>query len=162
SFLFGDKGIAPTRPTALPRTIKHGLGLYSMRSSYDASASQVMFFGQTFSTYGHGTPEYGTFTLHKYGNLILQASNKKSGEGAFVGVPSSAPSRGSLFQNVLTLHRGATHPGLGIQKLGAAEPRFAKLGIMSVVKTTATLLGEALNRPGFDYVGYDTSHLFYS
>ncbi len=160
-FLMGDRGIEAVGPdTTLPRAIKHGLDLYTMRSGYDSAASQVLFFGQQTNTYGHGSMDYGSFTLHKHGNLILHAANGKSGDGAFVRVPSSAPSTGSLFRNVLTLHRGATHAGLGIQTYGKREPRFEKLGIMSSIKTAGVVTAESLNTHGFDYVSYDISDLY--
>jgi hypothetical protein len=126
-----------------------------MRSGYSASDSQVIFYAQEHRMYGHATPQYGTFSLHKFGNLILQPVNTKSGEGEI----GRGPEKGALFQNVLTLHKGPSDPGLGWNGRRADDPFFGPRGITQVGKA-GTIFAETLNADGFDYVGYDNSPMW--
>jgi hypothetical protein len=157
-FLFGDRGIPPISPaeSKLPLGLKHGLGLYSFKSSYnDPHATQVVFFAQPYNTYGHGTQNYGDFSLSRFGNLILQAANRKSGDGNL----STTPSAGSLFRNVLTLHRGASDATLSFNASGEVAPLLAAYGLNKIARV-GTVLADALNLGEFDYVSYDNSDAF--
>ncbi len=151
-FLFGDREVQPRSPTALeiPNAAEFGLGQHVMRSGYTSSDSQVIFYGQEHTMYGHDTPEYGTFTVHKFGNLILQAGNTKSGEG----VLARGPDKGAVFENILTLHKGDSDPGLGFTGGRQVDAFFGARGIKRIGKA-GTITAATLNGRGFDYVGYD-------
>lgn len=159
-FLFGDRGIAKISPAnaPLPLFTKHGLGLYAFRSGYDAEASQVLFFAQPLNTYGHGSPDYGTFSLHKYGNLIVQAGNGKSGEGA-ISRPQGFASAGTLLRNMLTLHKGSSDAGLTTNGSGEVEATFAEID-QTTFRTAGTVLAESLSGSDFGYVSYDLTPKF--
>jgi hypothetical protein len=154
-FLFGHRDIVPKSPSALeiPTSVELGLGQHVMRSGYTSAASQVIFYAQELTMYGHDSPEYGTFTLHKFGNLIVQAGNTKSGEGVLL-TGTAIPSRGSVFENVVSLHKGASDPGLGFPGGRQVDPFFGARGIRRIGKA-GTITASTLNGPGFDYVGYD-------
>ena len=151
-FLFGDREVQAKSPTAMeiPHTNEFGLGQHVMLSGYDASASQVIFYGQELTMYGHDTPEYGTFSVHKFGNLVLQAGNTKSGQG----VLTRGPNKGSVFENVVSLHKGASDPGLNFASGQKVDPFFGARGIKRI-GTAGTVTAAVLNGKGFDYVGYD-------
>jgi hypothetical protein len=151
-FLFGDREVQPRSPTAMeiPTAARFGLGQHVMRSGYTSSDSQVIFYGQEHTMYGHDTPEYGTFTVHKFGNLILQAGNTKSGEG----VLARGPDKGAVFENLLTLHKGESDPGLGFNGGRQVDTFFGSRGIKRIGKA-GTVMAATLNGRGFDYVGYD-------
>jgi len=153
-FLFGDREVQPKSPTAMeiPLAAEFGLGQHVMRSGYSASDSQVIFYAQQHAMYGHDTPEYGTFSLHKFGNLILQAGNTKSGEG----VLARGPSKGAVFENVVSLHKGASDPGLGFTGGREVDPLFGPRGI-NRIKKAGRVMAATLNGRGFDYIGYDNT-----
>lgn len=156
-FLFGDREVQPKSPTAMeiPHAAQFGLGQYVMRSGYTPSDSQVIFYAQQHAMYGHDTPEYGTFTLHKFGNLVLQAGNTKSGEG----VLSRGPSKGAVFENVVSLHKGASDPGLGFTGGRQADPFFGGRGIKRIGRA-GSVMAETINGRGFDYIGYDNTPMW--
>jgi hypothetical protein len=156
-FLFGDREVQPRSPTAMeiPNANEFGLGQHVMLSGYNNSDSQVIFYGQEHTMYGHDTPEYGTFTVHKFGNLILQAGNTKSGEG----VLSRGPEKGALFENLLTLHKGELDPGLGFTGGRQVDAFFGSRGIKRIGKA-GTVMAATLNGRGFDYIGYDNSPMW--
>ena len=156
-FLFGDRGIERQSPIEmkLAHSLRLGLGQYVLRSGYEPSASQVIFYAQEHRMYGHESQEYGTFSLHKFGNLILQAANTKSGEGDL----DRGPDKGALFENVVSLHKGASDPGLGFTPGRDVDPFFGARGINRVQKA-GTIVADAIGRGGFDYVGYDNSPMW--
>ena len=156
-FLFGDREVQPRSPTAMeiPTAAEFGLGQHVMRSGYTSADSQVIFYGQEPTMYGHDTPEYGTFSVHKFGNLILQAGNTKSGEG----VLARGPDKGAVFENLLTLHKGEADPGLGFTGGKQVDAFFGSRGIKRIGKA-GTVLAATLNGRGFDYVGYDNSPMW--
>jgi hypothetical protein len=151
-FLYGDREVQPRSPTVMevPTANEFGLGQHVMLSGYTSSDSQVIFYGQEHTMYGHDTPEYGTFTVHKFGNLILQAGNTKSGEG----VLARGPDKGALFENLLTLHKGESDPGLGFTGGRQVDAFFGSRGIKRIGKA-GTVIAATLNGRGFDYIGYD-------
>jgi hypothetical protein len=151
-FLFGDREVQPRSPTVMeiPAANEFGLGQHVMRSGYTASDSQVIFYGQELTMYGHDTPEYGTFSVHKFGNLILQAGNTKSGEGTLV----RGPDKGALFENLVTLHKGESDPGLGFTGGRKTDPFFGARGIKRIGQA-GTVYARTLNGRGFDYIGYE-------
>ncbi len=161
-FIFGDRGIKPLSPedVQLPSSLRHGLGLYTLRSGYGPDDSQVVFFAPRVGTYGHGSPDYGTFTLHKHGNLIVQAGNGKSGDGA-LSIPSGTPSLSPLVRNVLSLHKGATDHNLSMNGAGAYDPTLAAIGV-NELRGAGVVRAEHLNGSGFDYVSYDLNERFTS
>jgi hypothetical protein len=156
-FLFGDRELERRSPAdmKLPNAVELGLGQYVMRSGYSSSDSQVIFYAQEPRMYGHDTPQYGTFSLHKFGNLIIQALNTKSGEGTL----KRGPDKGALFENVVSLHKGQTDPGLGFTGGRQPDPFFADRGIRQIGKAGA-VIARTLNADGFDYVGYDNSPMW--
>ena len=156
-FLFGDRDVEPRSPTAMevPHAIEFGLGQHVMRSGFSPPDSQVIFYAQPFAMYGHDTPEYGTFTLHKFGNLVLQAGNTKSGEG----VLSRGPDKGAVFENVVSLHKGESDPGLGFTGGRTVEPFFGARGIKRI-GLAGRVMGATLNGRGFDYIGYDNTPMW--
>lgn len=156
-FLFGDRELAPRSPTAmkLPNAVEFGLGEYVMRSGYTSSDAQAIFYAQQFTMYGHDTPEYGTFSLHKFGNLIVQAGNTKSG----AGVLARGPDKGAVFENVVSLHKGSSDPGLGFTGGHEVDPLFGARGIQRIGKA-GTVMAATLNGGAFDYVGYDNSAMW--
>ncbi len=161
-FIFGDRGITPRTPddVQLPPSLRHGTGLYTLRSGYASTDTQIAFFAPPVDAYGHASPDYGSFTLHKHGNLIVHAGNGKSGEGA-LSIPSGAPSLSPLVRNVLSLHKGATDHNLGMNGAGSVEPRIGSFGHSSI-RGAGIVRAEQLNGSGFDYVSYDFSQRFIS
>lgn len=155
-FIFGSAEVQAKYPTDVGMTLdnRFGLGQFVFRSGWNADSSHVVFNGREHIMYGHHSPEYGTFSLHKFGNLIVQAANGKSGEGAFSGVPESAPATGMVFKNMLTLHKGPSDPGLGLVGAGEVDALFGARGIRSVSKG-GTIKGALIAHPGFAYVGYE-------
>jgi len=156
-FLFGDRDVEPRSPAdvQLPNAVELGLGEYVMRSGYDSSDSQAIFYAQGPRMYGHDSAQYGSFSLHKFGNLIVQGWNAKSGAGKL----ARGPDKGSLFVNVLSLHKGPTDPGLGYTGGREADPFFAARGIKRIGKAGA-VIASTLNGNGFDYVGYDDTPMW--
>ncbi len=156
-FLLGDREIEPRSPTdmKLPNAVEFGLGQYVLRSGYRSSDSQVIFYAQGPRLYGHASAEYGAFSLHKFGNLIIQGLNTKSGQGTL----KRGPDKGALFENVLSLHKGQTDPGLGFTGGRQVDPFFAARGIRHIGKAGA-VVARTLNGDGFDYVGYDNSPMW--
>ncbi len=156
-FLFGDRDIPASQSVdTLPLSLKHGLGVYSMKTNYlDPAATHVVFFAQPVNTYGHGTWQYGDFSLSKYGNLVVQAANRKSGDGNL----RTNPSAGSLFRNVLTVHRGENDPTLSVNGSGPPAPQLSRYGITRI-RRVGTVRAESLNSGGFDYISYDNSEAF--
>jgi hypothetical protein len=156
-FMFGDREIEARSPVdmKLPNAMRLGLGQYVMKSGYTRSDSHVAFFAQEHKMYGHDHPHYGTFSLHKFGNLIVHPGNSKSGEGEL----ERGPGKGALFQNVLTLHKGASDLNLGWDGRRVDDPVFGPRGITQVGKA-GTVFAETLGGRGFDYVGYDSSLLW--
>ena len=153
-FLFGDRELnaVPRSVPGLRRSSSLGLGLVGMKSGFGPDDTQVVMFAPEISTYGHDSPDYGTFTIFKHGNLVLQPANNKSGEGS-LSLPAGVVSRGALFQNVLTAHKGTEDHGLWYGGSAPADPVFKDLGRAA----TTTLL---LNGVDFDYVGYDNTPLW--
>jgi hypothetical protein len=139
----------------IPHANEFGLGQHVMLSGYTSSDSQVIFYAQKHTMYGHDTPEYGNFSVHKFGNLILQAGNTKSGEG----VLARGPDKGALFENLLTLHKGESDPGLGFTGGRQVDAFFGARGIKRIGKA-GTVLAATLNGRGFDYIGYDNSPMW--
>ncbi|HTV02902.1 MAG TPA: hypothetical protein VMF13_20310 [Luteitalea sp.] len=156
-FILGDRGITPRSPddAKLPRSMKHGLGLYTLRSGYRQDDTQIAFFAPATDTYGHGSPDWGSFTLHKRGNLIVHAGNGKSGDGA-LSIPADAPSLSPLVRNVLTLHKGAVDHSLGTNGQGPAHATLAAYG-NTELRGAGLVRAEQLNGSGFDYISYDMS-----
>lgn len=160
-FLFGDRGVRPQSPaeSRLPLTLRHGLGVYSMKTDYtDPTATHVVFFAQPVVTYGHGTRNYGDFSLSKYGNLIVQAGNRKSGEGA---IDQGETPTASILRNVVTVHKGDDDVNLGTDSAGPPADALRAYGIGEFGRA-GRVLGEALNDGTFDYVSYDNSDVFSS
>jgi len=153
-FLFGDREVQPRSPTVMevPNAAEFGLGQHVMRSGYTSADSQVIFYAQTLSMYGHDTPEYGSFSVHKFGNLILQAGNTKSGEGVLQRGPADRKS--ALFENLVSLHKGASDPGLGFPGGRKDDPFWVARGIHRIGKA-GTVMASTLNGRGFDYIGYE-------
>ena len=139
----------------LPNAVELGLGEYVMRSGYSSSDSQAIFYAQGPRMYGHASAQYGSFSLHKFGNLIIQGWNAKSGEGKL----DRGPDKGALFVNVVSLHKGQSDPGLGYTGGHEADPFFAARGIRGINKAGA-VIASTLNGSGFDYVGYDDTPLW--
>ena len=156
-FLFGDREVQPKSPTAMeiPLAAEFGLGQHVMRSGYSPSDSQVIFYAQQHTMYGHDTPEYGTFSLHKFGNLVLQAGNTKSGDG----VLTRGPEKGAVFENVVSLHKGSSDPGLGFTGGRQVDPFFGARGIKRIGRA-GRVMAETLNGRGFDYIGYDNTPMW--
>ena len=159
-FIFGDRGITPISPSdlPLPNSLRHGMGLYTLRSGYGPDDAQIVFFAPATNTYGHGSPNWGSFTLHKHGNLVLQAANVKSGDGALT-FPQGTPWLGPLVQNVLTLHKGSVDHNLGTNGQGPIEPSLSAFGVTDI-RGAGTVRAEHLNGSGFDYVSYDMTQRF--
>jgi hypothetical protein len=159
-FLFGHREIAAQSPASLeiPNSVEFGLGQHVMRSGYTSADSQVNFYAQELAMYGHDTPEYGTFSLHKFGNLIVQAGNTKSGEGVLL-TGEDIPSRGSVFENVVGLHKGDSDPGLGFTGGRQPDAFFGARGLDRIGKA-GTKMAATLNGRGFDYIGYDSSPMW--
>jgi hypothetical protein len=126
-----------------------------MRSGYSPSDSQAIFYAQPHAMYGHDTPEYGTFSLHKFGNLVLQAGNTKSGEG----VLSRGPEKGAVFENVVSLHKGESDPGLGFTGGRVVDPFFGARGIKRIGRA-GSVMAVTLNGRGFDYIAYDNTPMW--
>jgi hypothetical protein len=156
-FLYGDREITPRSPAdmQLPNTLELGLGEFVMRSGYRSSDSQVIFYAQQPRMYGHDTPQYGSFSLHKFGNLILQAGNTKSGAGKL----NRGPDKGALFQNVVSLHKGTRDPGLGFTGGREVDAFWGARGIRRIGKA-GTVMARVLNAGGFDYVAYDNTPMW--
>jgi hypothetical protein len=161
-FIFGDRGITPRTPAELqlPSSLLHGTGMYTLRSGYGPTDTQVVFFAPATDSYGHGTPDWGSFTLHKHGNLIVHAANGKSGDGA-LSIPSGTPSLSPLVRNVLTLHKGSTDHNLGANGQGPVHPSLGAFGVTDI-RGAGIVRAEHLNGNGFDYVSYDLTQRFTS
>jgi hypothetical protein len=151
-FLYGDREIIAQSPTQMniAKTHKFGLGQYIFRSGYDSDASQVVFWAKEHRMYGHESEEYGSFTLHKFGNLILTPGNSKSGEGVLNGGTKS-----NLFQNILGVHKGISDPLLKFDGKNV-DPLFGSRKISSI-KISGKLIVEDINNPYYDYISYDNS-----
>lgn len=150
-FIFGNKEVTAQSPAQrnLAKTQRLGMGEYVMRSGYSSTDSQIVFWANPHGMYGHASQEYGHFSLHKFGNLILTAANSKSGDA----VLSSA--KFNTFGNLIGIHKGASDPTLGFNG-GRPDPIFGPRGI-NRVRLVGRLVAETINNPNFDYVAYDNS-----
>ena len=150
-FLNGDRSIASLSPEQAnaQKTQKMGLGEYVMKSDYSTDASQVIFWAQENNMYGHNSPEYGNFSLHKFGNLILTPANSKSGDA----VISSAKS--NIHRNVVGIHKGSSDSTMDFNSQ-LPDPLFGSRGI-STVGIAGKLLADSINSGSFDYISYDNS-----
>lgn len=151
-FIYGDREIPAQSPAQMnvANTQKFGLGQYVLRSGYDSNASQVVFWAKEYRMYGHESEEYGSFTLHKFGNLILTPGNSKSGEGVLNGGIKS-----NLFQNVVGIHKGMSDPLLKANGK-TIDPLFGSRKISSI-KTSGKLIVEDINNSDYKYISYDNS-----
>lgn len=110
-----------------------------MRSGYGATDSQVTFWARAHELYGHDSTEFGHFTLHKFGNLILTPANSKSGDA----VLSSA--KFNLFNNVIGIHKGTSDQSLGFNG-AVVDPFFRRAGHHADRNTRAGTM--TARRPG--------------
>lgn len=150
-FIYGDREITAQSPTDLKiaKTQKLGLGEYVMKSGYNGSDSQIVFWAKEHNMYGHDSPDYGSFSLHKFGNLILKPANSKSGDAVL------SSSRFNLFENVIGLHKGVSDPTHNFNG-NMTDPFFGARGITRI-NTAGRLLAETINNVNFDYIAYDNS-----
>jgi hypothetical protein len=151
-FIYGDKEVNALSPSALGTATAQrlGLGEYVLRSDYGPDASQVVFWGKPVNMYGHDSDDYGHFTLHKYGNLIVTAANSKSGDA----VLSSA--KFNLLMNSVGIHKGSSDPTLSFDGVDTNDPFFGARGFTKIRKA-GRVRAEVLNAPVYDYVGYDNA-----
>lgn len=152
-FIYGDKELTAQSPAQvnIAKTQKLGLGEYVMKSGYGSSDSQVVFWALEHNMYGHAHSEYGAFMLHKFGNLILNPGNSKSGDA----VLSSSSGTAGALNNVLSIHKGASDVTLGFNGL-VNDPFFGARGI-NRIGTAGKLLTEKINTGLYDYISYDNS-----
>lgn len=150
-FIYGDKEVSGRSPTAqsTPTAQKLGLGEYVLRSDYTPDASQVVFWAKPVNMYGHDSDDFGHFTLHKFGNLILTPANSKSGEAVITSA------KFNLLMNSIGIHKGSSDATLSYDG-NTNDPFFGARGFTTIRKA-GRVRSEVLNAPGFDYVGYDNS-----
>jgi hypothetical protein len=151
SFLLGDKDVTPKSPAEMNVALaqEFGLGQHVMRTGYDkATDSLVVFWAPELKLYGHATPEVGSFTIHKFGNLILKPANSKSGDAKIKS------SKQNIFTNTIGIEKSAKDHGLHFD--GFARDPFFNTRKINAVKTAGSVIARALNGAGFDYVAYDS------
>jgi len=148
-FLWGDRDVTPKAPSdlGLATAQELGMGQYVMKSGFGADDSRVLFWASPYDLYGHDTPHYGSFTLAKYGNLILMPGNSKSGDGLISGA------KFNLMTNAVGIHKGASDPTTNFDG-GRTDPFFAARGL-SRTHVVGQVFAKRLTDPDFDYVGYD-------
>ncbi len=150
-FIYGDRETPPKSPAEVntPKTLKLGLGEYVMKSGYTHTDSQVIFWAKEHNMYGHESQEYGDFSLHKFGNLILRAANSKSGDAVI------DKSKGNIFRNLIGIHKGGSDLQLSFNG-DVPDPFFTSRGI-SKIETAGKLLAEDINNTDYDYIAFDNS-----
>lgn len=150
-FIYGDREVTAQSPVqfGVAKTQKLGLGQYVMRSGYTSGDSRVVFWAQGHNMYGHATPDYGHFTIHRFGHLILAPANSKSGDAEI------SSTKFNLMKNVVGIHKGAADDTLDFNG-NVVDPFFGSRGI-STIATAGRVLAESINNGAFDYVGYDSS-----
>jgi hypothetical protein len=149
-FLYGDRSVAPKSPAELGVAPSQALGhgQHVLRTGYeDPADTQLVFWAPEYNLYGHATKEVGSFTIHKFGNLLLKPANSKSGDAKIKS------SKFNLFTNTVGIHKGGADPGLNFDG-SVLDPLFKGRGTNSV-RHAGRLLARALNGPGYDYIAYD-------
>lgn len=150
-FIYGDKEVTAQSPVEarLPKTHRLGLGQYVMRTGYESTDSRVVFWAPEHAMYGHATKDYGHFTIHKFGNLILKPANSKSGDAEIKS------SKFNLMGSMVGIHKGASDATLDFNG-NVIDPFFGARG-STTIRTAGRVIAEDINRTGYDYVAYDNS-----
>lgn len=124
-FLFGTAGTTPVAPSKLNHVL--GAGAYFFRSGYQTDATHMTVSALRY-TFGHDSQDFGTFTLHKFGNLVVNAHNYRSGSCRVASPPSN-----HLVRNSVGIHSGTDDVDLGFDSHGGALPAFKDRGIGNVI-----------------------------
>jgi hypothetical protein len=66
-----------------------------------------------------------------------------------------------VFENVVSLHKGSSDPGLGFTGGREVDPFFGARGIKRIARA-GRVMAETLNGRGFDYMGYDNTPMWTS
>lgn len=148
-FILGDRDITERSPAtaSLAKTLKLGLGEYTMKSGYGATDSQVTFWAPSYKMYGHSSFEIGHFSIHKFGDLLLTAANSKSGDAVL------STGKNNVFRNTIGIRKG-NDPLLEYDGR-VADPLFEARGLNDVTlagDVTAELIANDVA-----YVRYDGS-----
>lgn len=148
-FVLGDRDIAERSPSAaaVAKTLKLGLGQYTMKSGYGATDSQVTFWAPPYRMYGHSSFEIGHFSIHKFGDLLLTAANSKSGDAVL------STSKNNVFRNTIGIRTG-NDALLGYDGR-VADPLFEARGVTDVTLAGQVTAEHIAN--DVTYVRYDGS-----
>jgi hypothetical protein len=142
----------------IPHALRHGQGVYTLRSGYGSASDTAITFiadENASNVGGHAAITNSSFTIEKFGNLVIQGGNRKSGPGrphvssqldfALVGVykPGEQSVEGQSPGNYM---------GMKYQRIDGANAACAveRCGVGRV-------LAEALNRRDYDFVSFDYS-----
>jgi len=151
-FIYGDKEVNAQSPTQAntAKTQEFGFGEYIMKSGFEGTDSQVVFWTPENEAYGHASQEDGAFSIHKFGNLVLnRAGNSKSGDAVI------SSSKFNLMSNSIGIHKGSSDQGLGFNG-GAVDPFWQSRGT-TTIKSVGKVLAENINSGLYDYVVYDNT-----
>ena len=152
-FVFGTRPVPKKSPDEAAIPLSHHLGqMHVMRSDhgYDDATLLQFFSPQYWYQNGHNEEEIGSFNLHRFGPLVIAATNTKN---AGSGIPRADQGKGMAQNNVFGL---GPDKELELEKgnIGDAEdtPQDFAIGANTHIGTV-----EAREyRPGiYDYVNYN-------
>ncbi|MBI4093036.1 MAG: hypothetical protein HY420_03890 [Candidatus Kerfeldbacteria bacterium] len=146
-FLFGSLGTTPTTPTA--QNVELGWNYYLFRDDYTTSDTQVFFGAQPWLTGGHDSLEFGSFTLRKFGALVVKGANWRSGTCRINGFGTA-----NNLRNNVGLHIGSSDNDLGEDTNAPGDADFAARGLGGVIGTAA-LTPKSSFGTRYSYVFYD-------
>lgn len=157
-FMLGDREITAQSADqmGIAKSQKLGLGEYIFRSSYGTDASRVVFWSTLWNMYGHvPLTQGGTFSLYKFGNLIVNPGNKKSGRG----VIDSGGMKNAVMRNMVGIHKGSSDPTLAFNGDRPVDPFWEARGITKVL-ISGKLLAEDIDSGSYDYVAHDHTIMY--
>lgn len=151
-FLFGVEGTSAATPSS---TAIHAMWDYFLfRSGYDQDSTHLFVGASIHHSSGHESQDNsGTFALHKQGNLIVNASSRRSGNCVVDGIYGDTGGTANIIKNIVGIHSGSSDAtlgydvntsdatwaarGLGANMLGpiAAEPKQSTSTRYSYVQT---------------------------
>lgn len=148
-FLFGTAGTTATTPTKLNATLGWHYNIF--RKDYTVDDTYVFFGAQPWLTGGHDSKELGSFSLRKFGPLVLsKAGNWREGDCRY---DQTAFSGNNLMHSSMGIHKGATGAGM-YQDGGVNDADFVTRGITSAGTVAATTPLKSFGT-SHSYVSYD-------